>query len=71
MSTPVTKTSDTVSLVNQTWRTLCVDGKTYLTKGIFTDDYYSILVTDLGSIWEENINEQQLLERSKVDHFET
>lgn len=53
-------------LETQPWKRLCAEGKTFLVKGIFANNSYSILVTDLGTMWEENINEQQLLERSKV-----
>lgn len=53
-------------LETQPWKLLCIEGKTYLVKGLFSSDSYSILVTDLGMIWEESITEHDLLQKSKV-----
>ena len=53
-------------LETQPWKLLCIEGKTYLVKGLFTSDSYNILVTDLGTIWEESITEHYLLQKSKV-----
>ena len=54
------------NLETKPWQTLNTGGYSFLVKGIFTDDSYEILVTDLACIWEESLSEQNILERSKV-----
>lgn len=59
------------SLETQPWKFFCIDGKTFLAKGYFTESSYSVLLTDLGVMWEEFIDEDNLLERSKVGGGDT
>lgn len=53
-------------LETQPWTTLVLDGKNYLVKGLFASDSYHLLVTDLAHVWEENMKDKELLDRSKV-----
>ena len=65
MAVPWRKNPNT-SLECQPWRKLSVEGKTLLVKGVFLASSYSILCTDSSLMWEEILDEENLLERSKV-----
>lgn len=54
------------SLETQPWNVFLIGCKNYLIKGLFDGDSYSVMVTDLGAVWEEAIKESDLLKRSKV-----
>ena len=54
------------SLETQAWKTLHIDGHSFLVKGLFTSNSYDILITDFGVIWEESMKEQDISQRSKV-----
>lgn len=54
------------SLETQAWKTLHIDGHSFLVKGLFTSNSYDILITDFGVIWEESMKEQDISQRSKL-----
>ena len=56
----------TDNLETQSWKMLEIEGQSFLVKGLFNENSYEILVTDLASIWEESLHEQDILKRSKV-----
>ena len=50
------------------WQPIRVDGNTYLLKYMFTTDSYKVLLTDLTNFWHEELAEQALQKRIKVDY---
>ena len=57
--------------VNLAWKHsrglhITLNEKVYLIKGLFTNDSYKLLVTDFASVWQENLKNKELLDRSKV-----
>ena len=56
----------TPDLSVSSWRPLHIDGDTFLVKSIFLQGGYEVLVTDLTSIWHEDLQEQAITARSKA-----
>ena len=49
------------------WQTFLVDGKTYHLKFLFTQDSYELLISDLKNFWYEELSDDALMKRVKVD----
>ena len=56
-----------LSLDAQPWKPMNVDGRDYMVKGVFGNKSYSVLVTDFGVIWEESLQESDIIRQSKVN----
>ena len=54
------------SLETQLWRRLEVEGRELLVKGLFQEDGYEVMVCDLCSVWEENLDQREIGRRAKV-----
>lgn len=57
------------TLESQPWRSITIEGKGLLVKGVFLNSSYSVLCTDLCLMWEEVLDEEKLLDRSKVQNL--
>ena len=57
------------SLETQLWRTLAVEGREWLVKGLFQEDSYEILVSDLCGVWEESMEQRKIGGRSEVSQL--
>ena len=59
-----------LSLESKSWRVLQLNGTEYLLKGHFEDANYHVMLCDLCTIWEETLRSEDILQRSKVSHFQ-
>ena len=56
----------TPSLESQKWRVLTIGGEQYLIKGLFEDQGYHVMISNLSTVWEEDIGAEKILRKGKV-----
>ena len=56
----------TPSLESQKWRVLTIGGGQYLIKALFEDQGYHVMISDLSTVWEEDIGAEKILRKGKV-----
>ena len=57
----------TPSIEPQRWRVLAtVDGKQYIVKALFEDQGYHVMISNLSTVWEEDIGADKVARRGKV-----
>ncbi|NXO04871.1 NHEJ1 factor, partial [Rhinopomastus cyanomelas] len=53
------------SLLTQPWASVCLGESTFLAKACFRDTGYILLISDLSSVWYENVDAEAVEQRSK------
>lgn len=56
----------TPSLDSQKWTVLTIGGEQYLIKALFEDHGYHVMISDLSTVWEEDIGAERILRKGKV-----
>ena len=62
----VWRRNQTPRLETQAWKVLMIDGNVYLIKGTFDDLGYHVMLCDMKAVWEENLDSNKIIGRSKV-----
>ncbi|NWU94724.1 NHEJ1 factor, partial [Upupa epops] len=53
------------SLLTQPWASVCLGESAFLAKACFRDTGYILLISDLSSVWYENVDAEAVRQRSK------
>lgn len=58
------------SLKSMPWQYVEIDGRDFLIKFLATTSFYEVLISDFVSMWNESVDEEQLISRNNVRAYD-